>query len=543
MSTAIESLNRLRTTAFSRTAILVILLSTAVGAVYGYVKARNIPFIWKISSKVMVHVGREGSSNRPEVAAVGGSPFFAMVPGSEDINAEIHVLRSPELMRRVYESLQAEEAGLESPVDDGEGPAETVEADSGGPLSVLMNSIRSITKPLDYQPNPEMARLAAFSGQFQFNAIPKTTMIEIVCMTADPERGKRQLQRLLNEYLLFHMETYSQGENTAFFEQQEQEMEQKHIEAQLAFREFRHKHDIQDFEATMTHLGGRRRELERELNTLHAQIATNAARLTHIEQQLKLEPDMTPATEQFARNMMQDHIERMLIDVEMDLLRAENRYHEGSPMVDDLARTREQLREQLKESEPTRKGSHSLSRNPIHTHLTQARMDAQTTLVALEEQKTHSENDLARVRAEILRLDELRLDHDRLRSDMAELKLDLQQIKKGVRIGKMNVLLDQARITNVSVVSPPSTPAAPQSKFGFSTRRFKVLSCAAMGLFLSLAFFLLRSALNETRYLRREAQDKGGIKGDGKSEPEAEATDLPEALSPTAPSSKRPKKK
>lgn len=500
MSPAFSRLQRLRQLTFSRTAIVIILVCTLGGAVLGYLKARRMPFIWTITSRVLLQVSRESGSARPEIVAVGGSAYVTPMPRPEDVSTEIALLKSAELMRRAFERMTAEDAAAEA-------AGATPSGGGGGITSVLSKAFRDAMAALDltYKSTPESTRLHAFTGQFQFQPVPKSTMIDISCVTANPERGKQQLELLIKEYIDFHISVYSPGETSKLFEKERDIVEAQVREAQDKLRQFRIDTDMFDIDAKRDHVFRERLSSQSKLWDLQEREGSTSARLEDIARQLVKYPEMSIVSKQTTRNQTRESLERLALQVDQDLIEAEVKYQPDNHELSRIRTKRDRFKALLDEMEGKEESGETMGRDPIHTHLEQQQVEAETNLHAIASERRVLNERLVDLSKSLTDIEAKRAVYEQMYMEVTERKEDLRRVLHSVRIGKMQDKLDEASVTNVRIVSPPTIPPGPNMRFGFSPRVFAVLMSAAMGFCLSLGFFLLRAALREGSLMAKQA--------------------------------------
>ncbi|MEM7204567.1 MAG: hypothetical protein AAF628_30195 [Planctomycetota bacterium] len=504
MSNAIARLQRFRALTFTRTAVVVIILCTLGSGFWSFLKARKQPFIWSVSSTIMLRAGREGGSARPDILAVGGAAYGNPMIKAEDMNVEMRILKSPRLLQRVYERVMAEDTPTPE-TEDGEAAEEPA---SGGVLSVLSRGVKDAVASLnlEYKRDPEVAKFHAFRGQFQVKLVPKSTMIQIDAKGPNAERAKRNLEALLAEYQDEHIALYSHGEITPFFKDQLDETHQRVADKQTELAEFRRRTKIFDLPSAQKNLLSQKMSLEASLRGLTARRASTVARVDQLRGAQEATEPMSLSSMSQGRNGLREYVERMVIELEMKVRDAQEKFHDDQIPVDQ-ARTRlEEMRAMLEELPVSEEGGRVETRNPLYTSLTQQLVEATATLQAIDAEREVLETQLTTVSETIDAHEGERINYERLNLELAEAKEDLRRVRMGLRTGRMNQTLDQAQITNVKIIEPPTIPAGPNMKFGFSPRVFTIISGTMTGFLLSLAFFLLRGAIREGKLMTQEGE-------------------------------------
>lgn len=498
---------------FGNKVIAAILLCGGIGLMLGYYSALKQPYMWQVKAMLLAHVGRESGSARSEIVAAGGTAHIVATPNTESLQTEIQLMKSPALLREVWDDIKAEVLALINrqrakqglPPVASETPAESeVAGGSGGLMSMFSQGVNSLFDKLDlaYDVDAEEAVFDAWSQTLIVTQIPRSHMITVMALSPSPLLAKLSLERWLAKYQEKHVEAWSQSGTTALFEKETARLrnEVRDIEAKLT--QFRYETRIFDIATTKNALLNQKLSTENAQRQLQARLAKEEATILGLEEQLGTLADTSLQSTSRGTSPIYDYLERQLIAAEEAVARSIIDYEEDSPFIRQAEQMRDEIKEMMKDHDPIRDTTRVIGRDPIYADLDKQLHNSRIQLMAMDAEKRATDENLAEVHDELISLEGIRAEHQKLLDLLEETHMDLSKMLEGSRIARMSNTLDQAQVTNVRVVSPPEIPSEPMLMMGLPHRVAITGIGGGIGILLALGVYLLQIALREAGLIR-----------------------------------------
>ena len=172
--------------------------------------------------------------------------LFAPVPTNiranpvmpQDINSEVNILKSPQLLRKVVQQL-----GLEKP-----DPPSTWAGALADNLSQKLRNVL-VSLGLSVQVSPEDQAIQYLEKKLDIRPITLSNMIEVSLKGTSPEKSTKILNTLLENYIDFHIQIYQVKGAKEFYAKQADLFHQNLKAAEEALESFKKKYGIIDIPA------------------------------------------------------------------------------------------------------------------------------------------------------------------------------------------------------------------------------------------------------------------------------------------------------
>lgn len=417
-----------------KTKILTVFVATVIAVAVGTFTMKPI---YEARSKVLIKFGRENMYI--PATANGSNPIVNLNNREEEINSEIEILNSRNLIEKAVKSL-----GVENIY-----PELLEESKGRGTLTPFDTTVLIIQKKL------------------QAEGIKKSNVINVKFEHHDPNIAANVVNSLVNFYLDQHLNVHKNQGGYAFFEEQVAVAEKRLRTAEEALEEFKGRNGISSLEQQKNLILQQTSELNADLKKTRRQIRETESMIAEIERQLAGDPQEIAIGMEMDRN---PHVITSLRQKLIDLQSIEQQL---------LTKYREQSRTVQNKRREIGKVKQALAKEELTVY--------EADLKALRVREASQRNHLSEYQKELNRLNDLEM-------GLRDLQRQREMEEKHYRLcltkfeeSRMSDTMDTERIANVSVVEKALVPLRP-------VKPNKLLNLAlgiALGMLggLGLAFF------------------------------------------------------
>lgn len=460
-----------------------VLRRAALGAVLGLAAGLVAAFAtsekWLVQAKVMLQIGPETAGSRPSMVG-SPAPFLAGNPRREDVQTEVELLASSDLLRRAFERFVAadREAAL--------GPSRGM---LGSLLSGTAEAIGLVSSRTD-----EQRALDRWAGTLRIAAIPSSTVLAIESRSERPEAARALLRHMLDVYLEDHrqafgsrgmpevMRTYLAEKETALAKREE------HLST------LRKQADLSDFAVEVEQLQSRRQAAAATAARLEGEAAAATAQAKELAELLAATPAELRTAREQRSNPTRDALDLRLAQARQDLATAEQQFAAGAPEVRQAKAQVDLLLGLVEAAAPVREDGVVTGRDPLHDALRDQAARARATAVGLRAELEVATTTLRAIDARLAALEGHRPELQKAELEVEEGKRDVVQARDGLRLAEIEERLDERGVANATVVAEPAWLPTPAKTFGLPTRVAVLLGCTAFGLACGLALAYWRAA-------------------------------------------------
>jgi len=183
------------------------------------------PETYESDASVRILRGRQVTQIQPTAVQMTGSMAVVQM-GREDVNSEIELLLSNDVLRKVVDEL-----GLQGATG----------------IRQLLNTIQQtvgLVEPTDAEEAAIQAAVEDLRDSISVQAVKDSYVLEISAQRNNPEQAQRVAQSLINHYRDKHVEVFSAPESLSFFDEQIARVSSDLETAQAELNEFRNTNNV-----------------------------------------------------------------------------------------------------------------------------------------------------------------------------------------------------------------------------------------------------------------------------------------------------------
>jgi uncharacterized protein involved in exopolysaccharide biosynthesis len=403
------------------------------------------PKTYQAETKILVKRERADPVVTPENNA---SPILTTGVTEEDLNSEVELLRSSDLLERVVIT-----CGL----------------DRLPSYSVVGSVLRTLGNISPKKSNTELAiplAVRALQKNLKVDAIRKTNLIQVSYTSPDPHLAASVLRTLTSLYLEKHLEVHRPPGTHAFFQQEASQYWEglKAAERTLAdfnraqntvsaqTEKFAGQQKLAEFTAALRQTRTTIEATEGRIQTLTSQIASTPNRMT---------------TEIRTNSLLLQQLKSTLLTLELKRTELAGKYAAGYVPLREVEAQIVQTKAAIAKEENLPLHDDTTDRNPTYQWMADELAKARTDDASLRRQAAATEEQIRAYRSELLVLDGKDLEQqDLLRAaKIQETNYLLYQNKR--EEARISDALDEKHIVNVAVAEAAMTPALPSSRSPF----------------------------------------------------------------------------
>lgn len=420
--------------------------------------------IYLSEAKLMVRLGRESVSLDP--TATTGQVMSVGQDRESEINSEIEILKSRELLEQLVETLGADQFSS----------AAGASSWFGKRLSGLKSDLKTIFKPLvlgvkswfgpaaDGTERAQARRRSEIAEDIRkklsVQAIKKSNIIVLSYQTLSPELAQRVVAKLVDLYLDKHISVYRTAGSHQFFREQTEQLRRAIEATEKRIKDLKNATGMASLEDRKKVLVARVAALEQGFEQTGNELAASRAKAASLEERLQQLPK-TKITQQVvgfpdsAREELRKSINNLTLR-EQELLAT---YTEQNVQVREIRR---QIREaralygHISEQSQTTQGI-----NAAYQQTELSLLVEQSNRISLEARYEALRRQLTEAREEVKKLNEVEVQLARLDRELALENANFKKYSDSLEQTRIDQALETEKISNISVVQPASYPMEP----------------------------------------------------------------------------------
>ncbi|MCA9185953.1 MAG: Wzz/FepE/Etk N-terminal domain-containing protein [Pirellulaceae bacterium] len=383
----------------------------------------------------------------------------------EDVNNEIEILTSPDLMHEVVASLGEAFFTPPPPVTQWQKIKRT-----------LSNAKRAVTDTVQLALEklglrPKLTQLEkielALSEQLDVELVEDTDVMSITLTTPAPDHGEIILERLLEAYHIRHLATHEDSGVRQFFTEQTQQRREELRASEARLLEFQIENDVWSLDTTTDESMSLHEKLQQDIVSAEAQLASLETELKSIDLQLADQPESVLIRRRQQFNPVRAEYQERIATVALAGAAIASSYREGTPETLSWQEQREALQR-----------GHQLEPELVPFDEEYGLNSARVALQATSHSKS-AELDGLRKRVEVLHRRRQEVEQTleknvRVRSQAQQMQREVELLSKNYATyagsyeeARITEVMNQASLANYRVVSPPTailTPRGPSLK-------------------------------------------------------------------------------
>jgi len=355
----------------------------------------------------------------------------------EDINSEMRIMGSEELLRRVVKVLQWD---VPPPVSDNF-------------FIRIANKIRgAINEALIFltfftRGDPTDIAVNALRESLNIEPVTMSNMIRVSMRGKDPEEITRTVNTFLDYYIDYHIEVHKPKGGIEFYSHQAEFYNKKLTKAENALQRFQKKNSIIEIQSERVANLELMNLLKQSLSVISGKIITNHSKLSQLKKNLKSTGMFSAITEELRTNPVIVEMTKAMIPLLVEAERIALLYPESSVEYQDAFNQIERFRKEIKQEQ--------------EKILNGIAFD----LVALKNQEKSILSEIKNIELKTRFLTEKETEMDKLTREIFILKKNYLLYQDKTEEARISDQKDASRVANISVANwshVPSTPVFPK---------------------------------------------------------------------------------
>jgi uncharacterized protein involved in exopolysaccharide biosynthesis len=369
------------------------------------------------------------------------TPQAAPPVTEEEINSEVELLRSDDLLQKVVLStgLQEKEKNLVWPVVRPKEDAETR----------VFKAVKGLGKNLDVE------------------AVKKTDLIKVSYQTADPQLAYRVLNTLADSYLEKHLAVHRPPGAFEFFQQETEQYRKSLEEAEARLARFDSEKKVASPVVERDLIVQKLSEFDATLWGTQTGIAETQRRIDDLEAQLKVTPARWSTQQRTSDSQVAGTLEGTLATLELKHTDMMAHYDPDYRPLKDLESQIAKARAQVEAAKSAPLREYTTDANPAYLWLTEELVKSRADVATLLARAAATARNVQLYRQMALDLGQKELEHeDLIRNTKTEEGNFLLYLNRREE-ARISDALDSRRILNVVIAEPPTIPALVHSRWFF----------------------------------------------------------------------------
>jgi len=388
------------------------------------------PAQYGATTKFLVGDGRVD----PVVSTEASAPPVTKAVSEEDLNSELELLHSPDVLRQVV-------------------------------ISCGLDQQKTLTDRVFGLPKPErrIARATLQLGKdIQMAVVKKSNLIEVHYTSRDPQEAVQVLKSLADAYLQKHVAVHSPPGQVEFFAQETERYKKNLGDAESQLKQFTQEANGVAPQISRDIALQKLSEFNSSLQQTRAEIASTEQRIKTLERQAGATPErLTTSSRQLDDAQVLQPLKSTLMGLELKRTELLTKYQPSYPLVQEVDKEIGETQAAIaaEESKPIKE--QTTDRNPTYAWINEELAKAKAEYSGLEARAAATEAIVVQYEAKTRDLAQKGLvEQDLQRTVKADEENYLLYLRKQEQ-ARMSEALDRTRILNVAVAEQPVAPSLP----------------------------------------------------------------------------------
>jgi len=448
--------------------LAVFILSFAAATLFSFLK----PPVYEAQSSILVKFGREYLS-RPEV---GNSQPVATLNQEELLNSEVQILKSPDLIRKVVQTL--------------------------GVARVYPGLAKTPPKGVTALD----AAVSEFNKKLVVEGVRKSGVIQVSYQHKDPEIAAAAVNLLVDQSREKHLQVFG-GTQSPFLEKQLAVYRQKLKESEKNMQSFKQENRVYSLDEQRSLLLSQRKELDTEYKNAQNSVGELQRKLASLKGQSRRVADNRAL-------YVQPEKERIIVDAKSKLLTLQlteqellRKYRENSRVVGDVRQQIRIVKDFLREQEEDVAGK-TKTGNAVYQDLERDIIRSEADLNAQSARAASLRSQLSQLDGELRSLDLRETDMQNLKRDLAVNEKNYQVYGDKLEEARISDNMNRLKLANISVIQEAPTPVEPVQP----TRSRKIALGALIGLLAGIGVAFLSDSGSQSILSPESAERRLNLK-------------------------------
>ena len=467
---------------------LAFFLAVVAVALYKNATSREV---YESEAKLIVHLGRESVTLDP--TATTGQTLHVSRSLASQINSELEILRSRDLLESLVDTIGAEEVlGIEKNENETASEArvtldpilERLGLRREVPLETVAVNVLKESLSIGVQPNSSIIRVG-FSGH-------------------SPELAQRVVGLLIERYLDKHIEVHQTAGSRDFFVEQTEELRERLGDAHQQLREVRQETGIVSYADQERMLLSRIDDLGTSMAAAEADLENSKARQATLDEMMAGMPETTVSEEIIGiPNEALQSLQTTLLQLELREKELQVNYFDDSPFVISVRNQIEQAKSRLSTME-TERTQQTVAPNAARAQLELMAMTERLDGTATEARLTVLRRQLEEALREQAKLGREEFRITRLERDIERDQKTYERYVDNLEQTRIYDALEQSKISNIGVLQEATHSGVP-----VGPRRMRNLATALFfGLFGALGLAFVADFMDQTIKTPTDAHER-----------------------------------
>jgi polysaccharide biosynthesis protein PslE len=415
------------------------------------------PRRYRSEARLFVQVGRE--SVRLDPTATTGNTIALQQSGRDaEIATVMEILRSRAIVEKTVDALKPEvvlgEVSLDGDLDAQQSTvAEVVMA----PVHYLIGLVKSID-PISKREEA----IILIERNLEVDAEHDSTLVSLTYDGETAPLAQSVLDKLVDIYRDEHVRLHQTKGSKPFFIEQRQELEQKLVAAENAYKAAKTRMAIASIDARRNTLENQLGTIELTRNSTIQSMAATESRIAALKDHTSAIPDVLKTSTTVMPNTGADQLRSQLYSLQVTLMNLESRYNNDHPLVQAAREQVDEAKRTLgEESDSRTQTTDSLNEN--HRQLSLELAQAESQLAGLKAQKSELDSQRESVQTNLLKLNDYEIELADLDREMQLAKQNYSASAIKFEQARIDEALDNQRITNIAVAQPATLAEKPVS--------------------------------------------------------------------------------
>jgi capsular exopolysaccharide synthesis family protein len=446
--------------------------------------------IYRSKAKLLVRIGRESVTLDPTAAT--GKLIQVTDYRQNQINSELEILRSQELLEKVVDSIGYEAflRSSDAKISNEAGVSETIKRIRQG-VGTAVNSAWGLLERLGLVRSLSSRDKVVLGviNNLGIGSMKDSSIITLSCDAKSPQLAQQIVARLIELYLEKHIAVHQTPGSYQFFVQQSDHLRDKLKESEDELRNLKNETGISSLEdqrrVVLNHIGA----LEQEISSADAGFASSKAKVEALQKALNIVPEVMVTQETTGYpNYAADTMREEIFKLQLEELKMLTNFTEESRMAEAVHQEVVEAQSLLDMEEPVRtQVTRGLS--TAHEQLKLALLTEEANLSSLEAKVEAQKNELKYVRAELRTLNDAEVRIANLMREISTREANYSRYSENLEQARIDKAMESERISNISVVQPATLPIK-------AVRPNKLLNLA-LGLFVGILGSVILAIFSE----------------------------------------------
>jgi len=385
------------------------------------------------------------------IAAQDSPQLVISKVGEEELNSEIEILKSRQLIEDVLDNLEG---------DYTPEPASWI--------SRMKSRVRSRLGGQELSYHDQMVLL--LQEEIEVKGIRRSNVIRVSYKSMDPEFATRVVGTLVDKYLDRRAEMYQSPQAVSFFEEQTEQARVQLAESEARLEQFlaesgmtmvRGPDGSDGLSAQKNLVMERLARAQNDLADADVEVEESQYRAASLRQRLASEPDRLESANRQNQQAAAEEIEKGLAALELERDRLLQDFKPDSRYVRDIDTQILMARSRLAELDAEGGSIDGTEINPVHQQLKSELLRAETEFEGARGRYLSLQTQVATLNRELEDLNAKAFEMERLRRDAQAAEESYVLYRKKHEEARISAAMDQQKLINVSVAQPAQKPLRP----------------------------------------------------------------------------------